>query len=248
MEWRDTGILLATRAHGEHALILEVFTPDHGRHAGVLRGGTSRRKAPFLQPGAQLDLTWRARLEDHIGAYTAEPQRSRAAMALGDRLSLAGLNAVLALLLAALPDREPLPELYACTEPLLDLLGQPDLWPMAYLHWERALLEIMGYGLDLSTCALTGATEGLAYVSPRSGRAVTQAAAGEWADRLLPLPPVLLGQGDAEAPEVLAGLSTTGYFLEHHLLAALGQPVPPARGALLDRIARPGLSRPAQSG
>lgn len=239
MEWRDTGILLATRKHGETSLILDVFTPGHGRHAGVLRGGTSRKLAPVLQPGAQLDLTWRARLEDHMGAFTAEPQRSRAAAALGDRLSLAGLSAVLALVQWSLPERAASPALYARTEALLDLLGQPDLWPLAYLRWEHALLGDMGFGLDLTACAVTGASGGLAYVSPRTGRAVTAEGAGDWADRLLPLPPVLLGAEPADDAAILQGLGVTGHFLLHYVAADLGQDsLPPARAALLDRLRR----------
>lgn len=237
MDWRDTGILLTTRKHGETSLILEVFTPEHGRHAGVLRGGTSRKLAPHLQPGAQLDLAWRARLEDHLGTFTAEPQRSRAAVALSDRLALAGLNAVTALLAFCLPEREPHPALYKRSENLLDLLGQPDLWPLAYLRWELALLEELGFGLDLTRCAVTGATEGLAFVSPRSGRAVTREGAGAWADRLLPLPPVLLGQGSAEDARIAEALATTGYFMEHRLAPELrDKPLPAARAALVARL------------
>lgn len=237
MDWRDTGILLSTRKHGETSLILEVFTPEHGRHAGVLRGGTSRKLAPHLQPGAQLDLSWRARLEDHIGSFTAEPQRSRAAAALGDRLSLAGLNAVTALLAFCLPEREVHRDLYARSEALLDLLSRPDVWPLAYLQWELALLEEMGFGLDLRCCAVTGATEGLAYVSPRTGRAVTQAGAGDWAERLLVLSPVLLGEGEASDLDIVQALKTTGYFMENRLAPDLrDRPLPTARAAFVDRL------------
>ena len=239
MDWRDTGILLSSRRHGESAAIIEVFTPSRGRHLGVVRGGASRRIAPVLQPGAQLDLAWRARLDDHLGAFTIELQRSRAATAMGDRLALAGLNAVLALLSFTLPEREAHPDLYARSEQLLDLLGQQEIWPLAYLRWEMALLEDMGYGLDLSACAATGVNEDLAYVSPRTGRAVSRQGAGAWADRLLPLPPVMAGRGDAPDDEILAGLSTTGHFLEHRLAAAQsGRALPPARGRFLDRLAR----------
>lgn len=237
MDWRDTGILLSTRKHGETSLIMEVFTPEHGRHAGVLRGGTSRKLAPHLQPGAQLDLAWRARLEDHIGSFTAEPQRSRAAAALGDRVALAGLNAVTALLAFCLPEREPHPTLYKRSEALLDLLDRPDLWPLAYLQWELALLEEMGFGLDLASCAVTGATEGLAYVSPKTGRAVTAGAAGDWADRLLPLPPILMGQGEAEDADILQALETTGFFMENRLAPDLrDRPLPAARSAFVTRL------------
>ncbi len=239
MDWRDHGILLTVRRHGESSALIEVFTQSHGRHAGLVRGGTSRKMAPHLQPGAQLDLAWSARLEDHLGTYKAEPLRSRAAMAMSSRLALAGLNAVCALLAFALPDREPHPELYARSEALLDLLDAEDLWPLGYLRWELALLEDLGYGLDLSACAVTGATEDLAYVSPKTGRAVSVEGAGDWADRLLPLPPVMLGEGEAEDIEILTALRTTGYFLESKLAPALGsRPLPEARGRFLDALAR----------
>lgn len=238
MEWRDQGILLSARTHGETSAIIEVFTPERGRHAGVVRGGASRKLAPVLQPGAQLDLAWRARLEDHIGTFQAEPLRSRAAASLGDRLSLAGLNAVTALLLFALPEREAHPRLYQRTETLLDLLGQAELWPLAYLNWEMALLEEMGFGLDLSACAVNGTrANDLSYISPRTGRAVSRAGAGEWADRLLPLPPCLLGQGPAPDQEIAEGLRVTGHFLHTQLAPELGhKPLPEARQRFVDQF------------
>lgn len=239
MEWRDTGILLGTRKHGENSLILEVFTPERGRHFGVLKGGTARRMSPHLQPGAQLDLTWKARLEDHMGAFSVEPERGRAHLAMADRLALAGMNAVLALLSFCLPEREVHPGLYRRSEALLDLLGQAELWPLAYLRWEMALLEDMGFALDLGSCAATGGTEDLIYVSPKSGRAVSRTGAGEWADRMLPLPPVMLGQGDAGDAEILLALGTTGHFLANHLAPSQGETqLPAARALLLDRLAR----------
>ncbi|MEP5729080.1 MAG: DNA repair protein RecO [Sulfitobacter sp.] len=239
MEWRDQGILLSARRHGETSAIIEMFTPEQGRHAGVVRGGTSRKIAPILQPGAQLDVVWRARLEGHLGAYTVEPVRSRSAVALANRLALAGLNAVTALLSFCLPEREPHLALYARTEALLDLLGQGDVWPLAYLQWEVALLEDLGYALDLSTCAVTGAKEGLIYVSPKSGRAVSAEGAGEWADRLLPLPGVLRGQGAAEDTDIAQAFRTTGYFLEHRLARSYGDnPLPEARMRYVETFSR----------
>ncbi|MDA5556663.1 DNA repair protein RecO [Shimia sp. MMG029] len=238
MDWRDQGFVLSTRKHGETSVILEAFTESHGRHAGIVRGGISRKMTPILQPGGQVDLTWRARLSDHIGTYTVEPLRSRAAV-LGNRFSLAGLNAVTALLSFCLPDRAPYPALYHQSMQLLDLLGQQEVWPLAYLRWEMALLSELGYGLDLTACAVTGSTENLIYVSPRSGRAVSAKGAGEWADRLLPLPPVLRGEGPAPDEEVLAALATTGYFLSEKLAPDLGhKPLPDARARFIDRFAR----------
>ncbi|MCU9848478.1 DNA repair protein RecO [Defluviimonas sp. WL0024] len=240
MDWRDEGALLSVRAHGENAAIIEVFTAAHGRHAGVVRGGTSRRLAPVLQPGAQLDVTWRGRLEEHLGTFTVEPLQSRTGL-LDDRLALAGLNSVCALLRFALPEREAHPGLYAASVALLDRLGAEPDWVLSYLRWELLLLEDLGYGLDLSRCAVTGSREDLAFVSPKSGRAVARAAAGEWADRLLPLPACLLGQGGATPVELGQGLRLTGHFLEHHLAHDLGtRPLPEARRRFVQMLARQG--------
>ncbi len=239
MEWRDTGVLLGLRRHGETAAIIDVFTPDHGRHLGVVRGGTSRKIAPHLQPGAQLDLVWRARLEDHLGAFTVEPVFSRSAAAMADRTGLAGLNAALALLSFCLPERAPHPDLYARTLALLDHLETPALFPLAYLGWEQRLLEDMGFGLSLDRCAVTGGADDLAFVSPRSGRAVSRAGAGAWADRLLPLPPVLQRPYDAPRTEIAQALAVTGHFLGQHLAPALGdKPLPTARQRFVDGLAR----------
>ena len=239
MEWRDQGILLGARPHGENAAIVEIFTPAHGRHMGVVRGGTGRKIAPILQPGAQLDVAWRARLEDHIGTFSVELIRSRAAQSMSDRLALAGLNSVTALLSFGLPEREPHLTLYDQSTQLLDLLDQPDLWPLAYLRWEMHLLEVLGFGLDLSCCAATGSEEDLIYVSPRSGRSVSAAGAGVWANRLLALPPCMLGLGTAPDDEVAQALWTTGHFLHHHLAEEILQrPVPEARARFLDQLSR----------
>jgi DNA repair protein RecO (recombination protein O) len=237
MEWRDQGMILSVRTHGESAAIIEVFTVGHGRHAGVVRGGASRRIAPLLQPGAQVDLTWRARLDDHIGAYTVEPLASRASL-MSDRAALAALNAVCGLLCFALAEREPHPGLYLATLALLDRLALPDAWAHDYLRWELTLLDDLGYGLDLSSCAVTGSTEDLAYVSPKTGRAVSRAGAGDWADRLLPLPPFLTGTGLA-SPEALGeALGTTGHFLARFAADHGDKPLPEARARLAAILSR----------
>lgn len=238
MDWRDEGVLLAVRRHGESAAIIDVLTPGHGRHAGVVRGGGGRRMAPVLQPGAQLDLAWRARLAEHVGTFTVDPVRNRSGALLGDAVALAALSSVCAILLRVLPERDPQPALYARTVALLDLLGDRPDWPLAYLWWERALLEDTGFGLDLSRCAVTGAVEGLAFVSPRTGRAVSAAGAGDWAARLLPLPDCLRsGRGGGPA-DWAAGLAVTGHFLEHALLAESGGTMPEARRRLAAALAR----------
>ena len=236
MDWREQGVLLRCTPHGESGAIIEVFTEGHGRHAGIVRGGASRKMAAVLQPGTQLDVSWRARLEDHLGTYTVEPLRSRAYL-MSDRKTLAGLNALTGLLSFALPEREPHGALYRQTLTVLDMMDG-EFWPVAYLRWELSLLDELGFGLDLTSCALTGAEQGLGFISPKSGRAVATDAAGEWADKLLPLSPALTGQS-AEAQDIRDGLRVTGHFLQSRLAPALGtRPLPQARQRLVDLLAR----------
>ena len=112
MNWRDEGILLAVRPHGESSVIVETLTRDHGRHSGLVQAGKSAKLAPVLQPGTQLALEWRARLAEHLGHFRIEPVRSRAAAIMSDRAALGALNAIGALLVALLPEREPNPQVY----------------------------------------------------------------------------------------------------------------------------------------
>lgn len=235
MEWREDGVLLAVRPHGETGAIIDVFTASQGRAAGVVRGGGSRRMAPLLQPGAQLDCTWSARLAEHLGQFKVEPIQSRAGALMGDRGGLLGLSSVTALLAFALPERAAYPALYARSIAILDGIGA-EAWALAYLQWELALLAELGFGLDLDRCAASGSVDDLAYVSPKSGRAVSKHAAGAWADRLLPLTPALRGAGPEGLPEAMR---VTGHFLHHHLAPSLGdRPLPPARDRLAAWLSR----------
>ena len=238
MEWAGEGVILRSRPHGENAAIVDVLTGPHGLHRGVVRGGTGRKLAPVLQPGNQVHLTWRARLDEHLGALKVEPLRARAAAILPDADRLAALNAACALAVHALPERAPHPRLYALTTLLFDALAEGAAWHGLYLAWERVLLEETGFGLDLSACAVTGATEGLAYVSPRTGRAVTALGAGAFADRLLPLPALMLDpRGPDDRAAMAQGLRLTGHFIETALAPALGdRPIPQARARLVQRF------------
>lgn len=236
MEWREKALLLVSKPHGETSTIIEVLTQGHGRHAGIVRGGASRKMAAVLQPGAQVDVTWRARLEDHLGMFVVEPVKSRAHL-MSDRRTLAGLNTLTALIRFALPEREPHPVLYQQTLTVIEMMDQ-DIWPLAYLRWELSLLEDLGFGLDLTSCAVTGARDGLTYISPRTGRAVATGAAGEWAEKLLPFSPALIGQGSSDK-DIRDGLRVTGHFLTTRLAPALGnKPVPDARQRLIDLLSR----------
>ncbi|MEO8530401.1 MAG: DNA repair protein RecO [Deltaproteobacteria bacterium] len=237
MEWRDQGIVLSVRKHGETSAIVEVLTLEHGRHAGVVKGGTSRKMTPHLQPGSELDLTWRARLDEHLGTFSFEPLKAHSGL-MGDRLALTGLLAVTSLIAFALPEREAHPVIHNRTAKLLDLMEGDSTWPLAYLMWEMALLEDMGFGLDLETCAVTGAVDELVYVSPKSGRAVSRVGAGIWADRMLPLPACLSGGRIDSDADIDQGLVTTGYFLEHRLAHMTHRQLPAARARFIELFQR----------
>ncbi|NOX39847.1 MAG: DNA repair protein RecO, partial [Alphaproteobacteria bacterium] len=203
MEWRDQGSLLTVQRFGESSAIIDVFTEKHGRHAGIVRGGASRKLRPILQPGSLLDVTWHARLEEHLGTFRPEPLSGRAALVLADRTALAALNAICGLLKFSLPEREVHPRLFAATEALLDGLSDSHTLARDYLQWELILLSALGFGLDIGTCAVTGLDEDLAFVSPKTGRAVSRDAAGDWAEKLLPYPDLTSSVG------IRNGLKTT---------------------------------------
>lgn len=244
MDWQDEGVLLSTRLHGETSAILEVFTAAHGRHLGVLPGGASRTRAALRQPGTQLRLTWHARLDEHMGTWGAEILAQRAGI-LGEGRALNALSSAAALLHLGLPERQSHPRLFAETLTLFDALETGTDWAATYLAWEVLLLEEMGFGLDLSACAVTGATTDLAFVSPKSGRAVSRAGAGDWAPRLLPLPALMLGHVPADpaalARDLAQGLALTGHFLAQALAPQLAdRPLPEARARLVRALTRGG--------
>jgi DNA repair protein RecO (recombination protein O) len=241
MEWSDDAIVLSVRAHGESGAILDALTRTHGRHAGLVRGGASRRSKPSLQPGNSVHLVWRARLVDHLGSYTVEAGRARSGQLMERRTSLIGLNAFTSVAQAALPEREPHASVYEAALVLLDAMVEGEFadWAPLFVRWEAGLLDELGFGLDLTQCAATGATDDLTFVSPRSGRAVSTAAAAPYRDRMFPLPPFLLGSQNAVTPEdILAGLRLTGHFLSERVLLPHGRLMPAAR-LRLEELAGP---------
>ncbi len=249
MEWSDTGIVLSARRHGENAAVVSLLTERHGRHAGLVHGARGRRARGLYQPGNTLTARWQARLAEHLGRYTCELVRARASLVLDDPPRLAALAAICALTEATLPERLPYPQVYGATGRLLDTLEASERWAEAVVHWELALLSELGFGLDLSACAASGSVEDLAYVSPRSGRAVSREAAAPYAEKLLPLPPFLLRPrgDDATATAVVAGLRLTGWFFEKHVFGGQGGRMPAARERFIDRLqagAAPPLAAP----
>src|SRR5216684_7905711 len=206
MQWQDNGFVLAARRHGESSLIVELLTRDHGRHAGLVRGGQSPRRRALLQPGNSVAAHWRGRLPEHLGTLDCELIEAHAARLLDDPDRLAALGAASALLLATLPEREPHADLYRSFAALLGALDSASSWPQAYVTWECGLLAALGFGLDLGSCAATGTNQDLAYVSPRSGRAVSREAGLPYHDKLLPLPAFLWRDELARPVDIVAGL------------------------------------------
>jgi DNA repair protein RecO (recombination protein O) len=238
MHWSEEGIVLAVRRHGETGAIAEILTRGHGRSLGLVKGGRSRALRPILQPGNSVIATWRARLEDQLGVFTVELASARAAWLMDDPFKLAGLGTVtgLALLLA---EREPHPRIYDATVLLLHAMDDDSVWPALLARWELGLLDELGFGLDLKSCVATGTNQALAYVSPRSGRAVSVEAGEPYQDRLLRLPAFLTPRGGhASVCDVADGLKLTGYFLERHVLGPRGMSTPGSRDILVERLSR----------
>jgi DNA repair protein RecO (recombination protein O) len=242
MDWTDQGIVLGRRRHGETSAVVTLLTREHGRHAGLVRGGAGKRAAALYQPGNVVSAHWRARIAEQLGSITGEMVDSFASRVLDDPLRLAAVIAACAVLDAALPEREPHAPLFEATLGLLKALdAQPEalVWGAEYARWELQCLAEFGFGLDLDSCAVTGQREDLAYVSPRSGRAVSQEAGKAYVDRLFALPAFLAGPGPApDAAAIVAALRITGHFLERHVLAPHDRRLPPARTRFVDRWRR----------
>ena len=239
MHWTDHGIIIGTRRHGETSLIVELMTAGHGRHLGLVRGGRSRKQQPLLQPGNSVLAVWRARLHEHLGHYTLEPERQRAAKLIESASGLYGLQ-MLGALLRLLPERDPHPQLYHGLGAVLDWLDDPLNGGALIVRFELKMLEELGFGLDLERCAATGATEDLVYVSPKTGRAVSGDAGSPYRDKLLKLPRFLL-EPPATMPapgDLLDAFRLTGYFLDRHVFEPRSIEPSDARPRFLALISR----------
>ena len=233
MEWTGEGLLSGVRRHGECSVIAEAMVVGRGRHLGLVRGGRTRRLAAVLQPGNSLQLTWRARLEDQLGMFTVELIEARAARLIDDRTQLY-LSQLVCEHLRLLPERDPHDRLLGMALRLID--DPPD--GAALARFELAVLEDLGYGLDLSACAVTGESDDLTHVSPRSGRAVSRSAAAPYLDRLLPLPSFLTTRGNASPHDIADALRLSGYFLQSHVWGPRDIAVPPTRDLLVGVLSR----------
>jgi DNA repair protein RecO (recombination protein O) len=237
LEWSAPGIVLAAQAYGEGDALASVFTESQGVYRGLARGGLSRARAGIWQAGNLVEARWVARLSDQLGSYTAELVHPAAALAMQDPLALAVLSSGCAVAEGALPEREPHPRVFRGLLHLIAHLADGRSGIAALVVWELGLLAELGYGLDLSACAATGVTEGLAYVSPKTGRAVSAEAAGPWRERLLTLPRFLLDGSTPTAMDLQDALRLTGHFLTRDVFGSRHRAPPPARQMLADRVA-----------
>ena len=240
MHLRSSAIIVAIRPHGESGAIVRALTAEAGLLAGYVRGGRSRQHRPVLQPGNVILGDWRARTEDQLPALVAELVHSRAPL-FREPLPAAAIDWATALTAAALPEGQPYPPLHLALDGLLDAIEAAPAargWAVAMVRYELLLLALLGFGLDLEQCAATGEADDLTYVSPKSGMAVSTAAAIGYEARLFRLPPFLRQGGAAEWDDIRDGLRLTGHFLERDLLHGKAAEVLAARARLVDRINR----------
>jgi DNA repair protein RecO (recombination protein O) len=239
VEWSDTAIVLGARRHGEANAVVELMTREHGRHLGLVRGGFGSRHKPLLQAGNLLTATWRARLDEHLGYYVVEALDLRAAIWLASAHALYGLHH-LAALCRLLPERDPHPPVFDLLDRTIAELGEPALAAVLVARFELQLLAELGFGLDLETCAATGGSDDLAYVSPKTGRAVSRKAGEPWRDRLLALPAFLCeAQDGAPSADALRdGFALTGFFLARHVFEPRGELLPEARQSFIAAVTR----------
>lgn len=237
-QWRDQGFVLAVRAHGEGGAVVSVLTEHHGRHAGYVHGAQSSSKRGMLQPGTLLSIDWKSRVADQLGTITMEQERGLPHGILDDPLRLSALLSACALCDAALPEREGHEGLFHGFKTLIEMMDQ-EIWGAAYVFWEIALLKELGFGLDLTRCAGGGDAKTLAYVSPKSGRAVSYAAAEPYKDKLLELPSFLKPNGGPlDSEEIAKGIKMTGHFMEHWVFAHHTKGVPDPRLRFETRYAK----------
>jgi len=236
MQWTDEGIVLGVRRHGETSVILELMTIERGRHLGLVRGGAGTRLRGVLQPGNSLRATWRARLDDHLGNYAVEGINLRAAAFLGAAHAVHGVTHLSALC-RLLAEREPHARMHGALETILDTLDDPAAVAPMIARFELDFLAELGFGLDLSSCAATGAKDDLIYVSPRSGRAVSRAGGEAYKEKLMRLPDFLRSETTtASAADLADAFALTGFFLERHAFAPRGLAVPDARGRFVTTL------------
>ena len=240
MEWKDEGIIIGTRKHGETSLIVEIMTRRHGRHLGIVRGGRSRKKQPFMQPGNSVEASWRARLDEHLGTWSLEATELRTVRLMETPIGVFGIQ-LLASHLRLIPERDVHEHLHEALEVILSYLQEASIAAVLMIKFELALLDDLGFGLDLTKCAVTGTSKGLSHVSPKTGRAVCLEAATPWVDKLLVLPTFLTDENYDQHPtleEINEGFTLLGYFFDRHVYHPRGVAIPMDRSSFIRAVSK----------
>ena len=241
LEWDDKALMLSARPFGEDASIINVLTENYGRHAGMVRGGQSRTMRPVLQAGNAITVSWRARLQEHLGNMTVEMTASNISRVLDNPLRLAGLASMCVLIEACIPEREPARNVFEATNDMIKMIcgvTEDEVWLAGYIRWEIGLLSLAGFGLQLDYCGVSGESENLAYVSPRTGVAVTAEVAGEHAPKLLPLPGFLGGAKKNLDEDLVDGIRLTGHFFAREIYGVNHRPIAEPRQRFEDIVVK----------
>ncbi len=243
-EWTDQGLILSIRPYGERNAVVSLLTLENGRHAGLVHAYDASSKRGTVQIGNLVEAQWRARLADQLGTLQLELVKNPSALFLDDAVKLAGLSSCCALLDVGLPEREANLSVWQATTALVDIISLADTlddWLGFYIKWELNLLSQLGFALNLDSCAVSGLTDALVYVSPRSGRAVHQDYAGDYADRLLRLPSFLRADAPSTAISHAAladGLTLTGHFISRRVFSLIHKDLPQARLRLAHLVSK----------
>lgn len=242
MEWSSPSIILNTRPFGETDGIVSVLSLKHGLYSGLVKGMISRRQASIWQIGNFVTATWSAKLSDQLGYLKGELVRANFAFLSPFPLAFSIMTSLCAVAEGGLLERQPVEAIACHTFQLFDfLINDPQHSEKTaiadLLRWELNFLADLGYGLDFSACHSLDNHQSY-FVSPRTGKVVTETMAGEWKPRLFRLPILFLHREEIGNPQDwLDGLKLTGYFLQKNVFSLMNKPLPFARINLQEKIA-----------
>ena len=238
MRLTTPAIILSLNVHGEHGAVVRMLTPADGLQAAYVRGARGRRLRPVLIAGNAVEASLAARTPGQLPQATIELVESRATL-IDEPLPAAAIAWITALTASALPEGVPFARLYSALDAVLSAIAAARAareWAAAVVRFELLLLAELGFGLDLSACAVSGDEDGLVAVSPRSGRAVGAIAAAPYAGQLLRLPSFVREGGAGDWPDILDGLTLSRHFLARDVLTDRSATLLAARDRLVERL------------
>jgi len=234
MRWESNGLILNFFKYNEKSYILEIFTEEHGKHKGIIRGLHSKNKRSIIEPGNEVFATWSGRLETHLGNYNVEPIKLWSSHILQFKDKLSAISSICSLISLTMAERQPNPLIYFSSKKLIEIVASTrNDWIREYVFWEMQLLSEIGYGLDLERCAVTSKSSDLVYVSPSSGRAVTNEGAGDFKNKLLPLPKFMTNfKANYDNDDIYNALNLTEFFFKKRFFLPNNLNFPQSRNRL----------------